>query len=245
MTMPTGQRLPQELYDCIIDELRDQPNSLKTCSLVSKSWAAQSQKHIFSTVKFSNDRDIGGWRNAFPDPASSLAHHARKLIINSPKELPEDLFPSFCNVTHLFLEVYRDRASPISLTGLHGFTPFLKSLETRFSYLHPIDILNLADSFPLLDNLSIIAGPSITPDTKATPPKPLKFSGSLHLSLHRKTMDAMVNHLLSLPGGIHFRELSWSRGHDSSSAMALISACASTLKSLRLYTWGTHLDLLL
>ena len=245
--MPTGQRLPQELYGCIIDELYDQLNVLKTCSLVSKLWAAQSQKHIFSTVQFNGGRDVDGWRNAFPDPASSLAHHARKLIINHLKEFPEDLFPSFCNVAYLFLEVHGTRASSISLTGLHGFTPFLKSLETRFSYLHPIDILTLAGSFPLLDNLSITTARFTTPDTKATPPKPLNVSGRLHLSMNQRSMGTMVNHLLSLPGGIHLRELSlaWGRDNDSSSMMALIFACASTLENLCLCTWGTHLDLLL
>jgi len=44
----------------------------------------------------------------------------------------------------------------------------------------------------------------------------------------------MANHLLSLPGGIHFRELilPWICDQDMPSMMDLISACSHTLESL-------------
>jgi len=207
---------------------------LKAFSLVSKSWAAQSQKHIFSTVTFSRDQDIESWRNAFPDPANTLAHHARTLIIDNPKEFPADLFSSFCNVTSLSLHVRPTEASPISFTRLHGFAPYLKSLEMKFSFLRPSDILNLVYSFPRLDYLSL-AGLSITPEAKATPSKPLNFSGSLGLIMLRG-IGLMTDHLSSLPGGVHFRKLAltWNNDRDSSSAMALITACAPTLENLHL-----------
>ena len=243
--MPTGQRLPQELYACIIDELHDQPEALETCSLVSKSWAARSQKHLFSTVKFSGD-NVAWWRNTFPDPTNSLARHARTLIIDNPKESPEDL-SLFCNVTYLFLDVRSTEASSVSFARVHGFTPFLKSLEMRVCSLRPCDILNLAHSFPLLENLSI-TGLSITPEAEPTPSKPLRVSGSFRLSMLQGPMATMVNHLLSLPGGIHFRELDLVCFHGSvgsSFAMALISACAPTLENLYLRAWCACLGLLL
>ena len=246
-TMPASKRVPQELCDCVIDEFHDQRDILKTFSLVSKSWAAQSQKHIFSIVKFSRDDDIEAWRNAFPDPANTLAHHTRTLVIDNPKEFPEDLFSSFRNVTSLSLHVRPTEGSPISFTRLHGFAPYLKSLEMKFSFLRPSDILDLVYSFPRLDNLSL-AGLSMTPEAEGSPSKPLNFSGSLGLIMLRG-IGVMTDHLSSLPGGVHFRKLAltWNNDRDSSSAMALISACASTLENLHLrdYTWGKRLHLLL
>lgn len=55
----------------------------------------------------------------------------------------------------------------------------------------------------------------------------------------------MVDHLLSLLGGIHFRELNlaWYRGREGSySATALISVRTPTLENLHLYPWSTRLD---
>ncbi|KAF9644811.1 hypothetical protein BDM02DRAFT_3121289 [Thelephora ganbajun] len=69
--MSTGQRLPPELCDHTIDQLRNQPKALKACSVVSKLWTPRSQKHIFSTISFNGDPDIVSWQNAFPDPCNS------------------------------------------------------------------------------------------------------------------------------------------------------------------------------
>ena len=104
----------------------------------------------------------------------------------------------------------------------------------KLSFLRPSDILNLVYSLPRLDNLSL-AGLSMTPETEGSPSKPLNFSGSLGLIMLRG-IGAMADHLSFLPGGIHFRKLAltWNDGRDSSSAMALISACASTLENLHL-----------
>ena len=89
MTMSTSPRLPPELCDHIIDQLRDNPDALKTCSVVSKSWTARSQKHIFSTINFAGDPDIVAWQNAFPDPVNSPAHYARRLTVNPSEKSGE------------------------------------------------------------------------------------------------------------------------------------------------------------
>src|ERR1700735_3966066 len=56
-------------------------------------------------------------------------------------------------------------------------------------------------------------------------------------------LETIVNDLLSLPGGIHFRELIllWIRDDDLPSMMDLISACSHTLESIHVnHTKRTH-----
>ena len=79
--MATDRLLPQELCDNIIDELCDQPDTLKSCSLVSRSWTLRSQKHLFSVICFQSDADVFAWQNVFPDPCNSPAYYARILTV--------------------------------------------------------------------------------------------------------------------------------------------------------------------
>lgn len=44
------ERIPQEIWDKTIDNLQNSPKTLKSCSLVCRSFAARSQFHIFSTI---------------------------------------------------------------------------------------------------------------------------------------------------------------------------------------------------
>jgi hypothetical protein len=231
-TMSTSPMFPPELCDHIIDQLCDQPNALKTCSLVSKSWSARSRKHIFSIVIFRGDPDVVAWRNAFPDPINSPACHTQTLIVNNHIGFPENHRLSFRNVTSLLVHVHPDDGPLVPLTQLHGFTPVLKSLHMTFSILLSSDILNLVYSFPLLDDLQL-TGISITSGARITPSISPTFSGSLRLAVFQG-VGIMVNDLLSLPGGIRFRELilPWIHDKDLPSMMDLIYACSHTLESL-------------
>ena len=44
--------LPPEILDLIIDHLHDEPATLKTCCVVSKSWVPRTRKHLFALVEF-------------------------------------------------------------------------------------------------------------------------------------------------------------------------------------------------
>ena len=237
--MPPSPRLPPELCDHIIDQLCDKPDALKTCSAVSKSWTSRSRKHIFSTIHFYGDADITAWGNAFPDPPNSPAHHTQTLLINHRgKGFPENHLTSFCNVTRLILHVHSTDGLPISLTQLHGFTPSLKSLHMTFPSVPFSDILDLVYSFPLLDNL-LLTGLPMASDVKVAPLVRPPFSGSLCLAVFQE-MNVMADHLLSLPGGIHFRKLilPWICDQDLPTMVGLISACSRTLESLQILNYA-------
>ena len=234
MTMSTSPRLPPELCDHIIDQLCDNPDALKTCSVVSKSWTARSQKHIFSTICFASDYDIVTWQNAFPVPVNSPVRYARKLTVYHRRGFPEDYLPPFYNVTCLVLHVLPVDGSFVSLAQLHGFTPSLNSLHMTFPVLPSSDILDLVYSFPLLDDLLLTGTAPVASDAKMAPSISPRFSGILYLAVYRE-MRNMANHLLSLPGGLHFRELilPWICDEDLPPMMDLIYACSRSLKSLK------------
>ena len=232
--MSSSPRLPPELCDHIIDQLHDQPNELRACSVVSKSWTPRSRKHIFSTISFNNDSDVAVWWNTFPDPSNSPAYHPRTLAVNYRRGFPETHLSSFCNITHLCPHVHQVDGQPTSLAQLHGFTPFLETLLMAFPTLPSSDVLSLVCSFPLLDNLTLAGRPTAS-DTQVIPFTPPKFSGTLCLGVFRGVnIDIMVNHLSSLPNGIHFRGLIllWNYSRDLPSMTNLIFACSQTLESL-------------
>jgi len=155
---------------------------------------------------FNGDPDVVAWQNAFPDPSNSPAYHVLTLIVNHRRGFLENHLSSFCNVTRLFLHVHPANGYLISLTQLHGFTPFLKSLHMTFPILPSSDVLSLVHSFPILDDL-LLTGIPMASDTKVTP---------------------------LTPPTLHFREviLPWICDKDLPSTMDLILACSNTLESL-------------
>jgi hypothetical protein len=73
----------------------------------------------------------------------------------------------------------------------------------------------------------------MTSDAEVIPPLSPTFSGSLYLAVFQG-MSIVVDHLLSLPGGIHFRKLIPPRicDQDLSPMVDLISTCSYTLENL-------------
>ncbi|THU77144.1 hypothetical protein K435DRAFT_703039, partial [Dendrothele bispora CBS 962.96] len=68
--------LPQELVDSIIDHLFDDPVSLKTCALVSKSWLPSTRHHIFHHIRLDPSQN--------PNPTKSLC----RLLKTTPEIRP-------------------------------------------------------------------------------------------------------------------------------------------------------------
>ncbi|KAF9642587.1 hypothetical protein BDM02DRAFT_2029105 [Thelephora ganbajun] len=97
--------LPQEILDLIINYLRDEPNTLKTCCIVSKAWVQRTQKHFFAQINFLPlSSSLSLWREVFPDPTNSPARHVRTLSIRHPELITvadTDTLRTFCGVVHL------------------------------------------------------------------------------------------------------------------------------------------------
>ena len=225
--------LPLEILDYIVDLLHDDPNALKECCLVSKSWIPWTRKHLFT------------WKQIFPDPSTSPACYAKSLHVGCPHVVTAadadagGWIRGFSRVVELRLNTHSayPNESGISLVPFHRLSPAIKSFRMGFSAVPPSRIFDLILSFPLLEDLTI--GTSINngsrPDglpATIQPSNPV-FSGSLELPLNGGTTP-IARRLLFLPGGIHFRRLvlMWDYKEEISLAMALVEECSYTLESL-------------
>src|SRR6266540_1354321 len=79
---------PPEILDYILDFLHKEPETLKQCCLVSKSWVPRTRQYLFSDIGFYSARTLKSWNNTFPDPTNSPAHHVSTLVIDCyPKDV--------------------------------------------------------------------------------------------------------------------------------------------------------------
>ena len=103
--------LPQELIDEIIDNIP--PNdrkSLRSCSLVAKSWVYPSRRRIFRSVDISGAACLGSWLDKIPPTNIEILQHVHSLtyrIANTPGsphpsiDFLRDYSPSFRQLEHL------------------------------------------------------------------------------------------------------------------------------------------------
>ena len=243
MTTMSNPYLPTELLDHIADLLHDTSDALKSCCLISKSWIPRTRKHLFADVKFRTPTNLSTWKNTFPDPSTSPACYTGSLFIKYPQPItPADAeeggwITTFSRVVRFGVDIHQ---STVDLVPFHAFSPAIKSLHITFLRLPPIQILDLAYSFPSLEDLSL-SSPTwsyygLNAELTATPPpNPPAFTGSLELFLWGG-MSPIASQLLALPSGLHFRRLKLTlrRGGDISSTMELVERCSSTLETLEI-----------
>ena len=238
--------LPPELLDHIVDLLHDDRRSLKNCCLVSKSWIPRARKNLFANVEFHNHMHLFSWKNTFPDPSASPAYYTQTLIINFyPVVMAADAeqggwIPTFSRVAHFEIRTSPFEPVNYNLVPLHGFAPALKSLHVAFLGLPSSNTFNFIYSFPLLEDLRLETDMLYSGNVGENPPvtqlsSPPPFTGTLKLSLNTGTIPA-ISQLLSLPGGLHFRELhlTFFCQRDILSMEALVERCSSTLKILKI-----------
>ena len=94
-------RLPQEIYDYIIDHLHKDKPSLHHCSLVSRGWAHRSQANLLRTLIL-EDKLWQRWLDTF-SPSNQRTHSLVKALILFPPIIPDCLAeyaPAFRNLEH-------------------------------------------------------------------------------------------------------------------------------------------------
>ena len=247
--------LPPEIHDSVVDLLHNQPKTLKQCCLVSKSWVPRTRKHLFGIITIRTGRSLEAWKRTFPNPANSPAYHTHHLFIyclHAVKTGDAEVggwIRTFCNVVELFL---RSGVGPddreISLVPFHNFSPVLKSLRIIIRSIPRSRTLELACSFPLLEDLFVGDGGNgsdlgqggFEPSTSPA------LTGTLDLNLQRG-MEHIVRLLLSLPNGLHFWKLICESEveEDDSWMIALVEACCDTLECVDVQVWhGAFLRIL-
>ena len=233
-------RLPLEIRDLIIDQLHDEPTTLKACCLVSKSWIPRTRRHLFARVVFDTvDHPFTSWLKIFPDPSNSPARHTRSLSIHRlPAVTTTDAGVAKCirtfhNVVYLRFK-HLISADYEALTLFNGFTHTVRSLRLASTFF---EVFDLICSFPLLEDLALVSLRSEgDTDEWIAPSTSPKLTGSLELSTTNGIRFA-VRRLLDFPDGLRFAKITVSCFEsDFEPATDLVSRCSGTLESLSIYS---------
>ena len=78
VVVPIAPRIPPEIVNEILGHLDTDWKSLRSCSLVSKSWVPSCRRHIFHTTVIGLE-GTARWLKRFPVPEESPARHVRDL----------------------------------------------------------------------------------------------------------------------------------------------------------------------
>ena len=246
-------RLPAELLDHVVEDLRSTNDALKNCCLVSKSWIPRTRQHLFCSVDLSTVAILQSWKQTFPNPSTSPAYYTKLLVIRCPQVVTvvdaEDggWLSAFYRVECLVIVIPIVGELKISLAPFHGLSPVTKSLRVVLAAFQPQPspsrVFDFICSFPLLEDLSVdacerFANPDGS-DGQQTPvqiPNPPKFSGLLELSL-AGGLNPFICRFLSLPSDLHFRILTLTcvNEGDISLVAAMVGKCCHTLEYLRIY----------
>jgi hypothetical protein len=240
-----GCCFPQEILDLIIDCIQDDQTTLKMCCLVSKALVQRAQKHLFVNVKFHFfGYPISRWRETFPDPTNSPAHHTQTLSLvgsTSIAAIDADIVLPFRNVAHLTVDTRPMSDYNLSFAPLRGAFPAIRSLNLTFAILPDSEVFGLICSFPLLEDLAFMARLISTDDLWSYPPTSPRLTGCLELYQY-PGLWSIAHQLLDLPNGLHFKRIAVSLffDRDIQSTMDLVSGCQSTLNSLSITNYFTR-----
>ena len=203
--------------------------------------------HLFARVGFNHYTHLNAWKEAFPDPAVSPAHYTRFLVVDCPELITVvdtregGLISTFSNVERL--ELWGKIGDGyLNLVPFHNFSPALKSLRLMFRFISPSKIFNLICSLPLLEDLNLDIGELDTSDEDGTffrPSTSPPLTGTLTLNLYLGERY-LINRLLDLPNGLHFRSIVCRLSESLGGAAALVEGCSDTLEHVHVgcYTLG-------
>ena len=243
---PQDSRIPNEVLDEILKHLIADSgscnNSLRSCSLVSKSWVPSCRRHLFHTIIFT-PRDVTRWLKTFPVPKESPAHYVKDLRFSlgghygAPEKFSKHT-PWFTNVEKMALTM--NTTSPASRTSFPARLPQSVTSLTIKAGGSGVGLVQMRDIMARLPNLNdlILSGPFVVrskskkrlPGLGATLRG--RFGGELQIR-NGYTDEHIVNMLLEIPAGLHFTKL---HVHADRACLLqtvrLAEACCKTLVNL-------------
>lgn len=80
--------IPQEIYDCIIEEARNDQDTLKACSLVSQSFLPTSRKNLFYAITIDSETASQGFHHLLLSNPTISTYIQRLIIIPHPRLHP-------------------------------------------------------------------------------------------------------------------------------------------------------------
>jgi hypothetical protein len=205
-TVMSSFHLPQEITDHILDHLHDETETLRQCSLVSRSWIQGSRKHLFCQVSFGSSLLLKRWEKAFPNPLNSPGFYIRRLVVNSPEVFANvsgeyDWTQAFSRVVEL--EMWSCTNNP----RFHFLLQLLiisERLCIAVAPLLPSHILKIVRSLPLLEDLSITGSVRDDSDDACAVSQPSTsppLTGTFQ-NLWTRGIGPILRELLALPNGV-------------------------------------------
>ena len=242
--------LPPETLDSIIDFLYDEPETLRQCCLVSKSWVPRTRKHLFAVIELSTRGYIEAWKKTFQNPYNSPAYHTRILTIGCSRAIATadgtqcGWIPTFSRLVRLEVA---NLLSPtchfglrVDLAPFHKVPSTLKSLAVT-SFPFPLSqFFDLIGSLPLLEDLTLIGSQADLDDSGPDGPHTVvpsstspTFTGILELRMYGGVAST-AHRLLNLPNGLHFRKFKFlcDEWGDLRYVAQLVTGCSGTLECL-------------
>jgi len=228
---------PPEILDLIVDHLHNEPDTLKSCCVVSKSWVPRTRRHLFASVEFNAlGFTVESWMETFPDPSNSPAHYTQNLEIFDiwPATAAGHWMRAFHGVVRLHMVTFAWDEDQVSLVPFRGLWPALKSLHLDYASIPLSEVFGLVCSFPLLEDLALfrVDHKNIS-DRWNTPSTSPKLTGSLNLRAIWGIWST-ARRLLDLPNGLHFTKIVLGCVHeaDFKSTTDLVLECSDTLEYL-------------
>jgi hypothetical protein len=164
------ERVPQELVDKFIDELKDDDQSLRVCSLISSRWVDRSRHHLFQKVVFMTAQQFARYCNLFPTDHRVQSYIRGVALVQRRREPWVTKQVLHHGLEHL--NVFRALESLIldgitngsmqSCSAIEALAndfetaaPSVKSLKLVHWRVSPIPLVEFICRFPSLDNLIV------------------------------------------------------------------------------------------
>ena len=147
-----SRRLPERAVSMIVANLQGDPQSLKACSLVSRSWTKESHRYLFHTISLNSRQSADLW---FSLNTHNLASHIRSIRVSmeaiAGAEYGSSRFPC---VKALRISDWRSsqHSSPMWWSPLNRTVGYLELVQPEGT---PHEILTFLSYFTSLESLYI------------------------------------------------------------------------------------------
>ena len=241
--------LPQEIVDEVIDNLVYDFGTLKSISLVRKSWTHRSRRRLFYFIQIDSLGRLEQWSTIISADPQGIASYPRVItLVSSSKSWLEpanlarfyDHFRSFSRVERLTISGLEagkfDTTSTLRYFG--NFAATLRSLELRTAVGTPVSLLSFICAFPLVDDLAIkYPNPAAGGGNQGEVTLPASvpsFKGELRLLDMFHESDPLVELLCALPLSFHTISISSRETQRLPQLSKLVGKCGKTLRSLHI-----------
>lgn len=229
--------LPEEVLDEILSHLpSDNGRTLRSCSLVSKSWLEPSRRLLFANIIIRRD-NYQSWREKIPPTKTGLLHHIRMFTYFLRGDRHSDLcrvhtlrdyLPSFCNLKNLTLcNMTIEQTISENLELFSAFQHTLSSLSLGAISITWSSFVVLVGYFPNLTYLKLL-GMLFQVDKRPVARVPHAWRGRLFVDLATRGPVGLPGDLFAELGP-EYEELEILGAYEQ----RLISAVERSLKSLK------------